>query len=86
MDNDVKAVLAHYDQRAAKELAVMQGLSPDELMQRVDEFLISVGPDTGTLLNILIRSMRARTIVELGTSYGYSTVFLAEAARANDGR
>jgi hypothetical protein len=34
MDNDVKAVLAHYDQRAAEELAVMQDLSSDELMRR----------------------------------------------------
>lgn len=86
MDNDVKAVLARYDQRAASELAVMQDLSPEQLMQRVDEFLISIGPDTGTLLNVLIRSMRARTIVELGTSYGHSTVFLAEAARASNGK
>lgn len=86
MDNDVKAVLAHYDQRAAKELAVMQGLSSDELMSRVDEFLISIGPDTGTLLNVLIRAMRAQTILELGTSYGHSTVFLAEAARASNGK
>src|ERR1700761_7851689 len=30
--------------------------------------------------------MRARTIVELGTSYGHSTVFLAEAARASNGK
>lgn len=86
MDNDVKAVLARYDERAAGELAVMQGLSSEQLMQRVDEFLISIGPDTGMLLNVLIRSMRARTIVELGTSYGHSTVFLAEAARASDGK
>lgn len=86
MDNDVKAVLARYDERAASELAVMQGLSPEQLMQRVDEFLISIGPDTGMLLNVLIRSMRARSIVELGTSYGHSTVFLAEAARASDGK
>jgi len=86
MDNAVKAVLTHYDQRGAKELAVMQELSPDEMMRRVDEFLISIGPDTGTVLNILVKSLRARTILEIGTSYGHSTVFLAEAARANNGK
>jgi len=83
MDNEVRAVLTHYDQRAAKELALMQELSPDEMMRRVDEFLISIGPDTGTVLNILVKSLRARTILEIGTSYGHSTVFLAEAARNN---
>jgi predicted O-methyltransferase YrrM len=30
--------------------------------------------------------MGAKTIVELGTSYGYSTVYLAEAARATGGK
>ena len=86
MDSEIEAVLARYDQRAAKELAVMQQLSSDELMSRVDEFLISIGPDTGTLLNVLIRSRRARTILELGTSYGHSTIFLAEAARGGNGK
>jgi predicted O-methyltransferase YrrM len=86
MDSKIEAVLARYHERAAKELAVMQALSPDELMKRVDEFLISIGPDSGAVLNILAKSSRARTILEIGTSYGYSTVFLAEAARANEGK
>jgi predicted O-methyltransferase YrrM len=64
----------------------MQDLTPEELMRRVDEFLIPIGPDTGKVLNVLIRSLRARTILELGTSYGYSTIFLAEAARASGGK
>jgi predicted O-methyltransferase YrrM len=86
MDSKIEAVLARYHERAATELAVMQALSPDELMKRVDEFLISIGPDSGAVLNILAKSSRARTILEIGTSYGYSTVFLAEAARANEGK
>jgi predicted O-methyltransferase YrrM len=85
MDSRVEAVLAEYDQRAAREWTLMRGMSLEETMQRVDEFLISIGPDTGTLLNVLIKGARSRTIVELGTSYGHSTVFLAEAARACDG-
>jgi predicted O-methyltransferase YrrM len=85
MDSRVEAVLAEYDERAARELAVMRDLSLEETMQRVDEFLISIGPDTGALLNVLIKGARSQTIVEIGTSYGHSTVFLAEAARASDG-
>jgi predicted O-methyltransferase YrrM len=85
MDSRVEAVLAEYDERAAREWALMRDMPLEETMRRVDEFLISICPDTGTLLNVLIKGARSRTIVELGTSYGHSTVFLAEAARACDG-
>jgi predicted O-methyltransferase YrrM len=46
----------------------------------------AVGPATGQLINILARSLRAPTILEIGTSYGYSGLWLAEAARATGGR
>ncbi len=86
MDTDIEAVLAGYDQRAAKELALLQELTPDEMLRRVDEFLIPIGPDAGQLLNVIIKSSQARIILELGTAYGYSTIFLAEAARACQGK
>lgn len=46
----------------------------------------AVGPDTGRFLNTLARSLEAPTILELGTSFGYSGIWLAEAARATGGR
>ena len=36
--------------------------------------------------NILIKEAKAKTILEIGTSHGYSTVWLAEAARATGGK
>ena len=51
-----------------------------------DRSLLAVGPQTGQLLNILARSLNAPTILELGTSYGYSGIWLADAARAAGGR
>ncbi|WP_445682162.1 O-methyltransferase [Radicibacter daui] len=48
--------------------------------------LLAVGPETGRLLNIMARSLEAPTILELGTSFGYSTVWLGEAARASGGQ
>jgi len=86
MDKAVEAVLADYDARAAKELALMQELAPEEMLRRADEFLIPIGPDAGRLLNLIIKSSQAKIILELGTSYGYSTVFFAEAARACQGK
>ena len=41
----------------------------------------AIGPETGQLLNILARSLERPTILELGTSFGYSALWLAEAAR-----
>ena len=46
----------------------------------------STEQETGRLLNILARSQRAPKILELGTSFGYSTIWLADAARAAGGR
>jgi predicted O-methyltransferase YrrM len=52
----------------------------------IDEFLLPVGPESGQLINILAKSLETPTILELGTSYGYSTIWLGEAARASGGR
>src|ERR1700719_4194509 len=68
------------------ENALMQSGDPADLLARLDEFLLPIGPDTGRVLNILIKSAKARSILELGTSYGYSTIWLAEAARETGGR
>ncbi len=42
-------------------------------------------PEAGRFLNLLIRIARPRLIVEVGTSNGYSTLWLAEAAQAVGG-
>ncbi len=45
----------------------------------------NVEPETAELLGVLIRAVRARRILELGTSNGYSTLWLADAAEATGG-
>jgi predicted O-methyltransferase YrrM len=45
----------------------------------------SVEPETAALLGILIRAANATRILELGTSNGYSTIWLADAAEATGG-
>jgi predicted O-methyltransferase YrrM len=61
-------------------------VDPDAVIARRDEFLLHVGPATAELLLSLAVARGAQRIVELGTSYGYSTLFLAEAARRTGGR
>lgn len=48
--------------------------------------LLNCGPETGQLLWILVRATRARRILEIGTSNGYSTLWLAWAAGGTGGR
>jgi predicted O-methyltransferase YrrM len=86
MDAAIAAVLTQYERRGAEEHKLQLKGTMEEWLDRRDEFLIAVGPATGQLLNILAKSVKARTILELGTSYGYSTVWLAEAARATGGK
>jgi predicted O-methyltransferase YrrM len=49
------------------------------------DFPLAVSRETGTLLYMLARSCKARTIVEFGTSFGISTLHLAAALRDNGG-
>jgi predicted O-methyltransferase YrrM len=46
----------------------------------------NIDPDSAELLAVLIRATRARRVLELGTSNGYSTIWLADATRAVGGR
>ncbi|HUA22873.1 MAG TPA: O-methyltransferase [Steroidobacteraceae bacterium] len=52
---------------------------------RLKELPLAVSRETGTLLYMLARGCRARTIVEFGTSFAISTLHLAAALRDNGG-
>lgn len=86
MDARIQSLLAEYHLRAESEWKLMNELPPDQLKSRLDDFLLPVGESSGTLLNILAKASNAKTILEIGTSYGYSTVWLAEAAKETGGR
>src|SRR6185437_11649282 len=45
----------------------------------------NVEPETAELLGVLVRATRARRVLELGTSNGYSTIWLADAVEATGG-
>ncbi len=54
--------------------------TPDRL-----ERFRNLEPQTAELLAVLIRACGARRVLELGTSNGYSTIWIADAASANGG-
>ena len=80
-DPRVAEVFAQYDARHKAELAMTGELAPGSFGARRDEFLLPVGAEVGALLRALAVARRPARILELGTSYGYSTLFLADAAR-----
>ncbi len=73
----------------------LSGEERDRLMHSKTDYLefytllkdlwLPVSRDTGNLLYMLARSSKARAIVEFGTSFGLSTLFLAAALRDNGG-
>lgn len=48
--------------------------------------MLNITRDTGRLLWILVTATGAKRILEVGTSNGFSTIWLADAARATGGR
>ena len=64
----------------------MSSLSDEDMRRRLDEMLLPVGRAAGTLMNLIIKESEAKRILEIGSSYGYSTTWLAEAARATSGK
>jgi predicted O-methyltransferase YrrM len=86
------------DTASPATIPALAALSPEEhqgLMRSKTDYLdfygqlkdlpLAVSRETGKLLYMLARSSKARTIVEFGTSFGLSTLYLAAALRDNGG-
>ena len=86
MDEKITTVLDIYHERIRRERDEPPEMPPRGRDGGQDQRMRAVGPNTGQLINILARSLKAPTILELGTSFGYSGIWLGEAARASGGR
>jgi predicted O-methyltransferase YrrM len=76
VDQALRTLLAElFDQGATHDAA-----EPDRLRR-----LRNLEPETAALLALVVRAAGAREIVEIGTSNGYSAIWLADAARATGG-
>ena len=77
MDSKVIEVLTRLEKRDQEERA--RGLPGSQRIQ-------SIHPDSARLLYLLALTKGAKSIVEVGMSHGYSTLWLASAARINGGK
>ena len=97
-DPRVKATLQALHARARQDVFVFMRALPsvawsllrgrpaiDGAIPFLKDAYIPVDPDQGKFLYVTARVLNAKRIVEFGTSFGISTIYLAAAARANGG-
>ncbi|PZP60164.1 MULTISPECIES: O-methyltransferase [Pseudoxanthomonas] len=72
--------------QALKAELFAHGERNDAVQQARGARMLNITPDTGEFLAVLVRATQARRVLEIGTSNGYSTLWLAEAAAAIGGR
>ncbi|UTV30664.1 O-methyltransferase [Photobacterium atrarenae] len=59
------------------------GQANDRKASNKSEKMLNITKDTGEFLAAMIQATRARNVLEIGTSNGYSTVWLADAVGSN---
>jgi predicted O-methyltransferase YrrM len=57
------------------------GSTNDERASARHEKMLNITPETGEFLAILVRATNAQRVLEIGTSNGYSTLWLADAVK-----
>jgi predicted O-methyltransferase YrrM len=78
------AIGAYFQRRIAAGDLSRDGLDQDGHRFMADKY-VALEPEKAEFCYLLCRSLRARRIVEVGTSYGVSTLYLAKAVRDNGG-
>ncbi len=97
---EIAAVLTRLHQTADAEKWKLPGRAPSYLWAKItgrlndpgtrrrlfSDLYSAVTPERGALLYVLARAIRAKRVVEFGSSYGISTIYLATAVRDNVSR
>jgi predicted O-methyltransferase YrrM len=78
------AIGEYFGERAKKRDLSWDGLDADANKFMADK-LVALEPVKAEFCAMLCRALRAKRVVEIGTSYGVSTLYLADALRSNGG-
>jgi len=79
MRENIRSVLKKLEKRAELEKSEKIQVSHDERM-------LAISSETGEFFNILLRAMKAKKILEIGMSVGFSTLWFADAILTNNGK
>ena len=72
LNTKISKVLSRLERQSKRERS-------GEVIVPRSEMMLAITLDTGRFFNIILKAMRAKRILEIGTSYGYSTLWFAEA-------
>lgn len=76
MDSEVLKVISRLNKQANRERNGRVKVEPDQEM-------LAITADTGIFFSVLLKAIRARRILEVGTSAGFSTMWFADAIGKN---
>ena len=76
MDSEVLKVISRLNKQANQERNGRVKVEPDQEM-------LAITADTGIFFSVLLKAIRARRILEVGTSAGFSTLWFADAIGKN---
>jgi predicted O-methyltransferase YrrM len=82
-DAQVEEINAYFSRRAREGTLDRENLFDEDTHRFFSDKMVALDRDKGELCYQLCRSLRARRVVEAGTSFGVSTLYLAAAVRDN---
>jgi caffeoyl-CoA O-methyltransferase len=72
VDSKVLSVIARLNRQSNRERSGRVKVAPDQEM-------LTITADTGMFFSVLLKGIKARSILEVGTSAGFSTLWFADA-------
>lgn len=78
MNDSISSVLNELENQSNLEKTRKVDVPPEDRM-------LAITKETGEFLNMILRLKNAKTMLEIGTSVGYSTIWCAEAIAENSG-
>ena len=79
MRENIRSVLKKLEERSELEKS-------EKIQVNHDERMLTISNKTGEFFNILLKAMKAKKILEVGMSVGFSTLWFADAILANNGK
>ena len=79
MREAIKSILQKLEERSQLENLRKIDVNHEDLM-------LAITKETGEFYNILLKAIKAKRILEVGTSVGYSTLWFADAIHENQGK
>ena len=82
-DTQIDETDAYFDQREQEIAIDHEDFYDDDMVRFLSDKLVALDRDKAEFCYLLCRSLRATRVVEAGTSFGVSTLYLAAAVRDN---